>query len=227
MDIPDFEQTSTSKEVAEVVAEKKEPKVKGNVKNVFKNEKLPFYVGVAFVLLVVVAVGYFLIVYQKELTDTENLNAAIFTPEEDEVDYESRANKFKMVLKKDWNVNEFGTKVEIKTNDNGLIMYEKFDDDELAQIDEVDQAFCDSFETGFQEGLGNSENAKSFSFNYTELNGLAGCIAEGEIYEGYRQQYRVLFNEEVSEVYSLFYTTGNLENEQDLKDSLLSFRVVN
>lgn len=230
MDIPDFEQTSSPVEV--VTVEEKEinnqsKKPDKGFRNIFKNEKMPFYIGVVFVLLVVVAVGYFLFSYQNDLFKTSDTDAAIFTPEDDEVDYESKDNKFKMILKKDWNVNEFGSKVEIKTNDNGLIMFEKFDDDELSQIDEADQAFCDSFETGFQDGLGNSDNAKSFDFTYTELNGLKGCIAEGEIYEGYRQQYRVIFNEENSQVYSLFYTTGNLENEQDLKNALQTFRVIN
>lgn len=190
------------------------------------NKKLVLIVLAVVLLLVAVISGiYYFFVYRENLSQTEDVNASVFLPGEDEIDYYNEKYNFKMIVKRDWNVNEFGSKVEFNVGNDGKIYFEAFEDSEFANISEIDDRFCQSFEEGFKEGLSGNELANSFDFKLFEQNELNGCTAEGEILEGFRQQYNVFYNPELKLVYSIFYTSANPENESLLTDSLSSFRL--
>lgn len=191
----------------------------------FKKGKMTLVIGVTLLLfLALIAAGYYFLVYQKNLSNTEDANAAIFIPEEDEIDYVNNTYGFKMIVKRLWNVNEFGTKVEFKTQNNGQISFEAFDDSEFASITEIDERFCQSFETGFREGIADSEIAQQFSFTLLEQNGLKGCEADGEVL-GFKQKYNVFYNPANNNVYTIFYTSSDPATEDELVKALSTFRL--
>jgi hypothetical protein len=190
-------------------------------------DKKPILIVVAVVLLLTAIIFgiYYFFIYRDNVDQTEDVNASVFTPEDDEIDYFNEKYNFKMIIKKDWNINEFGTKVEFNVGSDGKIYFEAFEDSEFANISEIDERFCQSFEEGFKEGLEGNELANNFDFKLFEQNGLNGCSAEGEILEGFRQKYNVFYNPELKLVYSIFYTSANLENEAILTESIASFRL--
>ncbi len=208
-------------DASEIVAQASKPAVK-NI------DKKPVLIVVAVVLLLTALVFgiYYFFVYRDNVDQTEDVNASVYTPGEDEIDYFNEEYNFKMIVKKDWNINEFGTKVEFKIGSEGIIYFEAFEDSEFANISEIDERFCDSFEEGFREGLSGSEDADNFDFQLFQQGELNGCTAEGQIAE-LRQMYNVFYNPELKLVYSLFYSSANPENEQLLVDSMSSFRLAN
>ena len=177
------------------------------------------------VLLLLMASGYYFFIYDGGITDTDETNAAVFLPEVDEIDYYNETYKFKMITKKNWNINEFGTKVEFNVDDDGKIYFEAFNDSEFANIKVIDERFCDSFEEGFKEGLAGNDFADKFDFKLFTQNELNGCEAEGEIIEGFRQRYNVFYNPTDKLIYSIFYTSSNPESEEALAETLRTFRI--
>jgi hypothetical protein len=190
------------------------------------NKKPVIIVVVGVLLLMAIVFGiYYFFVYRDNVDQTEEVNASVFLPDEDEIDYLNEKYNYKMIVKRDWNINEFGTKVEFNVGNDGKIYFEAFEDSEFANISEIDERFCQSFEEGFKEGLSGNELANNFNFQLFEQNGLNGCTAEGEILEGFRQKYNVFYNPELKLVYSIFYTSANPENESILTESIASFRL--
>ena len=175
-------------------------------------------------LMVLTSVAYFL--FFKTKTEPTDANASVYEVEENELEYVNELHSFSLVLDKNWNVNEFGTKLEINTTNKGKISFESFNDQEFSAITNIDQKFCDSFETGFREGLGNSEVSEQFDFAlFKNKAGLEGCEAEGEIIAGFKQRYNIFYNQTTKEVYTLFYTSSDPATEQELIDALDSFKV--
>lgn len=179
----------------------------------------------AMLFVVLIAAGYYFLVYQNDLSDTQDASAAVFIPEEDEIDYVNNTYGFKMIVKRMWHVSEFGTKVEFKTANNGQIIFDAFDDSEFASISEIDERFCGSFETGFREAIPNKEVAERFSFTLLEQNGLKGCEAEGEMEAGFRQKFNVFYNPTNNYVYTVFYTSSDPASEEELIKSMETFRI--
>lgn len=182
------------------------------------------FVAIATVILCLAlfSLGYYFLVYQKDLANTTDIEASVFVPEEDEIEYKNAKYGFKMIVKRDWNVNEFGSKVEFKTLNNGQIIFEAFNNSEFASISEVNERFCESFEKGFQEGISDAEIAKQFNFVLLEQNGIKGCEAEGEIL-GFKQKYNVYYNPFNSNVYTLLYTSTDPASEEELIEAASSF----
>jgi len=193
-------------------------------KGVSKKKIIVFLGLIVAFLLVLSSVAYFL--FYKAKVEPTDANASIYEVEEDELEYINDLHNFSLVLNKDWNVNEFGTKLEINTTNKGKISFESFDDQEFSAITNIDQKFCDSFETGFREGLGNSEVSEQFDFVlFKNAGGLEGCEAEGEVVAGFKQKYNIFYNQSTKEVYALFYTSSDPATEQELIDALDSFKV--
>lgn len=189
----------------------------------FQRGRATFVAVITVILcLVLFSLGYYFLVYQKDLSNTADVDASVSTPAEDEIEYKNSEYGFKMIVKKDWNVNEFGTKVEFKTLNNGQVTFEAFNDTEFASITEINERFCDSFESGFREGINDSETAQQFDFVLHEQNGLKGCAAEGEIL-GFKQKYNVYYNPYNSNVYTLFYTSSDPASEEELVEAMSSF----
>lgn len=180
-----------------------------------------------FFLLLLTSVGYYFFIYQKNITGTQDTKAQVFAPDESEIEYVNETYGFAMVVKRLWSINEFDTKVEFKTSDNGTIRFEAFDDREFSSIEGIDDRFCESFETGFREELPD-EIAKQFNFTLLEQNGLKGCVAEGEIEKGIKQKYNVFYNSTSNNIYTLFYTVSTSEpiTEGELARSLSTFRTI-
>ncbi len=192
----------------------------------FKKGRTIMVVAVTVVIsLVLFGIGYYFLVYQKDLSNTSDVDASVFVPEEDEIEYKNDKYGFKIVVKREWNVNEFGTKVEFKTLKNSQITFEAFNDTEFASITEINERFCDSFETGFREGITEPDIAERFNFELHEQNGLKGCEAEGEIL-GFKQKYNVYYNPYNSNVYTVFYTSSDPATEEELAEALSSFTLI-
>lgn len=192
--------------------------------NISKKKILLFFFLVIAFLLVLSSIAYFL--FYKAKVQPTDANASVYEVEENELEYINNPHNFSLVIDKKWNVNEFGTKLEINTTNKGKISFESFNDQEFSAITNIDQKFCDSFETGFREGLGNSEVSEQFDFVlFKNAVGLEGCKAEGEIVAGFKQRYNVFYNQTTKEVYTLFYTSSDPATEQELIDALDSFRI--
>ncbi len=180
-----------------------------------------------FFLLLLTSIGYYFFIYQKNITDTQDTKAQVFAPDESEIEYVNETYGFAMVVKRLWSINESGSKVEFKTSDNGTISFEAFDDREFSSIEDIDERFCESFETGFREGL-LDETTKQFNFTLLEQNGLKGCVAEVEITKGFKQKYNIFYNPTNNNIYTLFYSVSTSEPaiEGELAKSLSTFRTI-
>jgi len=192
------------------------------------NSRLIIVAVISLVVLVgILAAGYYFFFYSDGINTPEDTNAATHLLREDEVEYTNDTYGFKMIINKSWNVNEFGTSVEFSINNESKIYFEEFNDSEFASVKSIDERFCESFETGFKEGIPDKEIAEQFDFVLSNQNGLDKCEAEGEIVEGFKQKYNVFYAPARSRVYTLFYTTSNPETEKELNDALESFQIVN
>jgi hypothetical protein len=192
--------------------------------NISKKKVIIFLLLLVIFLLTLTSIAYFLF-YKAKVEPTE-ANADVYEVEENELEYVNKVHNFSLVIDKEWNVNEFGTKLEINTTNKGKISFESFNDQEFSAITSIDQKFCDSFGTGFREGLGNSEVSEQFDFVlFKNAGGLEGCEAQGEIIAGFKQRYNIFYNQTTKEVYTLFYTSSDLATEQELIDALDSFKV--
>lgn len=176
-----------------------------NVKPDKKKSSYTIMIALLVILIMFVAgAGYYFLVVkgntdQSSAVDPQNLTNEEFV-------YESKDYNFSLVLKKEWNVNELGKKIIIYTGNDATMNFEAFTGEEFSAIEQVDEPFCDSFETGFKEGLEDSGLADQFDFVLFEQNGIKGCSAEGQIIEGYKQKYNVFFDPVNKQVYSIFYT---------------------
>lgn len=227
MDIPHYDPTTTqtSTQPSEGLPSGVSPSVFPGKK---RRNKTPLIIIFSlFSLLLLTSVGYYFFVYQKGITDTQDTKAQVFAPDESEIEYVNETYGFAMVVKRLWNVNEFGTKVEFNASDSGQMFFDAFDDREFSSIGDVDEKFCESFETGFRGGLP-ADTAKQFNFTLLEQNGLKGCVAEGEIEKGIKQKYNVFYNPTNNNIYTLFYTVSTSEptTERELAKSLSTFRTI-
>jgi len=92
------------------------------------NKKPVIIVVVGVLLLMTIVFGiYYFFVYRDNVDQTEEVNASVFIPDEDEIDYLNEKYNFKMIVKRDWNINEFGTKVEFNVGNDGKIYFEAFE----------------------------------------------------------------------------------------------------
>lgn len=190
------------------------------------NKRKILLFSVLLIVIIALVVSAYMIFSQREdMTPTES--EAFSELKENQLEYVNSTYKFSLIVDKEWNINEFGTKLEINTTNNGKISFEAFNNQEFAAINSIDQKFCDSFETGFKEGLGNTEVSEQFDFVlFKNSSGLDGCTAEGEILSGFKQRYNIFYNSATKEVYSIFYTSTDLKTEQELVDTIESFRMI-
>lgn len=220
MDLPNTNSDKPIVDASDIVAQTTKP----TTKPLNKKPIIIIVALVVFLMLVIAGIFYFF-VYRDSIAETENASANVYIPNETEIDYFNEEFDFKMIVNKDWNINEFGTKVEFNVGNDGKIYFEAFEDSEFANISEIDERFCDSFEEGFKEGLSGNDFADNFDFKLFEQNNLNGCTAEGEILDGFRQKYNVFYNPELELVYSIFYTSANAEKEGELSEAMSTFRL--
>lgn len=156
---------------------------------------------------------------QPQLTPT-----ATTTTGENEESYTNPESGVSIIYPKNWTLNARGGDFTIQSDiDDGKIDFQVVTDPAFNFFEGVDQEFCDSFEQGFREGLGDIEAASQFDFQIFLLNGNEGCRAEGQLFEGIYQKYYVFFNTDSNLMYTIFYTSSDLTETQALSTVMDTF----
>ncbi|KXK08687.1 MAG: hypothetical protein QY330_00510 [Candidatus Dojkabacteria bacterium] len=139
-----------------------------------------------------------------------NTNTNTTTPSNEEQKFTHATLGFSIIVPKTWQFEEDSTSaVFYSPEEDAFITFEAFSDGETTGRVDVNQTFCDEFGEGFRSGLpAETEGIGYFDFKSFNLNGNAGCRAEGEIF-GQSQKYYVFYNNSNSKYYSIFYTISS------------------
>lgn len=141
-------------------------------------------------------------------------------PQEGEKIYENSVYNFAIIIREDWQVEDYDDQIVINTGQEGEIQIQVFTDDTYRNLEVIDQTFCQEFEEGFLQGVDDIDNLDDFDFSVTDMNGTSVCVAEGFIFPEVRQKYLLLFNREEGRLYTVVYTALGGDNDAELIDRL-------
>lgn len=180
-----------------------------------KSNSAVVWVITIILLVLTLAFGYYLLIYNKKSSENKHVTFEEATLEENEVEYTNTDLGFRIFVDKSWDVKELGSGVTF-ISDSGNIYIEELKDDDLSSVKDIDDEFCKAFGTGFSEWIPN------FDFELFQQGDIKGCTAEGEV-SGVRQKYNIFYNPENSSVYTVSYVVKDLSLESRLSRAISTF----